>query len=100
MTFPACIELLRDEEVTTHPTALRLYGLLLCDPLIRACPRPIAIGGLAFRLGVSWHRAKEALELLIGAGYLLESGRDDKGVRLVLMPERRAPTVDGTLMAA
>lgn len=96
MPSEAYIELLADAKITDHPTALRVYGLLLRDPLIQAAPRVVKIAAMALALGLRCASVSEAINLLVERGYLVDCGRNARGMRRLLVPH----TLDRTPKAA
>jgi hypothetical protein len=91
MTFPAWLELIDDDEVVDHPTALRLYVRLIRSyPLIFYKPHHVKVDYWAEQLHTHRDRVSAALRLLIAKGYIVETGRTINNVREVMVALERA----------
>lgn len=83
MTFAAWFELHADDEIVAHPTALRVYALLLRNSRIFTEPQDTKVWWLADKLGAERETVRRALELLIARGYVVEHERGFNNVRRV-----------------
>lgn len=81
MTFAAWFELHNDDAIVAHPTALRVYALLLRNPKIFTDPQETKVWWLADNLGAKRDTVIHALELLIARGYVVEHARGPNQVR-------------------
>jgi hypothetical protein len=90
LIYPAFLDLIRDDEIADHPTALRLYVRLLGEyPLILVKPHHVKAEYWAGRLSVRRDSITAALRLLIDRGYLVEIGRTTNNVREVMFAIER-----------
>lgn len=83
MTFAAWFELHADDAIVAHPTALRVYALLLRNPKIFTEPQDTKVWWLAEKLNTERETVRKALELLIEHGYVVEHPRGFNNVRRV-----------------
>lgn len=87
---PAFLELLEDDAIIEHQTAFRVYVMLLRNGVISHIPQPVKVWALAEVLKCRHSTIIKSLNLLVDHGYVIETGRDDKGVRQLLVPMFRA----------
>lgn len=89
MILPALLELIQDDEIVNHPTAIRVYCRLLREPTILYEPAEVITWKMGHRLKVSRERVGMALDLLVRRGYVVEHGRASRRVRRVTIPLMR-----------
>lgn len=92
MTFAAWFALHSDDVVVAHPTAIRVYAVLLRNPRICYQPQDVKAWLIAETLHTHRDRVNAALNLLIHRGYVLEHGRGQNNVRQVTVLLERDPT--------
>lgn len=91
MICPAFLELINDDAVRDHPTALRVYVQLARNPLIYVKPHDVKAWLMADDLHTHRDRIADAFRLLIARGYALEIERGSNNIRrLQLLIERGA----------
>lgn len=89
MTFDAWFKFHEDDEVTSHPTTMRVYARLLRNPDIFFTPQDVKIWVLAEQLHTSRERVQKALDQLVERGYAVEHARAGKRVRRFILTRVR-----------
>jgi hypothetical protein len=70
--FPAFFDLISDDAIVAHPTAIRVWAVLARNPLILYEPQRVPAWHLADTLHVERNTASRCLALLIARGYVIE----------------------------
>lgn len=91
MIIPALLELVQDDTITAHPTAIRVYVYLLRTPLICVKPHSIKTWLVAEQLKADKKSVRSALNLLIAQGYVVEHERGTYNERNVTVSIERNP---------
>lgn len=88
---PAWFELMDDDVIFEHRTAVRLYRDLMRTPLAYVSPQDVKITQKAYSLAVHPDSVRTALALLIDRGYLHDCGKGFRGIRSVILLIERSP---------
>lgn len=97
MIYSAWFDLHNDDVIVAHPTALRVYAVLLRNPLVFMRPQAVKMWLIADQLRVEKKSAIAALNLLVARGYVIEHEREMNNVRTVTLAiDRVAPAVSST----
>jgi hypothetical protein len=91
MILPGFMELVQDEVIASHPTAIRVYVYLLRNPLICFKPQTIKTWLVAEQLKADKKSVRSALNLLIAQGYVMEHERGTYNERNVTVLIERNP---------
>lgn len=85
MIFPAWFEIINDDAIMCHPSAFRVYGRLLRDPLTFLRPQEVKTWLWADEMHTNKRIVRSAINRLIQHGYVLELERGEKNVRRLML---------------
>lgn len=90
-SFRIIFDLIDDQEVWENRTSLRIYRELYRLPHIYHIPQPVKTWLLAERLKTNRGRIKRGLDLLVRKGYATDCGKDEHGVRQIMLVIEKQP---------